>query len=771
MKKFLTGAGVFIAILLLLLAGGWLWLRSSGRALEGELQTAGLREPAEIWRDSLGVPHIWAGSVEDLLFAQGFVHAQDRLWQMEMMRRVAEGRLAEALGAQALESDKFLRTIGIWRAAAAADAALDSATRHLLDSYARGVNAAVAARRGALPPEFVALRIRPEPWTVRHILAIERIMAWDLSLYQSGLQLSSAVRRLGSDRARVLFPAEPDWGATILDPPAPAAVPAAAAALLDAFSITRASNSWVIGGRLTRSGKPILANDMHLSLRAPSLWHLMALHGGGLDVVGMTLPGAPFVVAGHNRAIAWGFTNAMVDDVDFFIERADTLNDNSYLTATGSERFRTVVDSIRVKGQDTAIEHVTRITRHGPIINAVEAGRAGTDLLAMRWIAHDSTRTMHGLRKLNAARNWSDFATAVADFDNPHQNVIYADTAGNFGYWMAGRVPIRGGGRRPPIMPVPGWTGEWDWTGELAIDLHPHVLNPPQGFIVTANNRQSRDSTAARITGEWMPPFRAMRIQELLTSGATFGAGDVQRQQMDLRDAHAARYRDRAVDAARAAGLDAAARQLAEWDLEARTDSRGAALYYLWLRELRRAAAADLYQDPAGGWFPDHTLRELLERRAALWGGAADGSLYARLAIAAARGADSIAAGRTWGEIHFMKAAHTLSSVAVLERAFDLDLGPVPAGGSPNTVNVSHYSERNLPFVGTYGASQRHVVDLADIDGDGGFILPTGQSGIPFSPHYRDQFDRYRSGGLWLIPLDRQAAEARTVQKLILRPQ
>jgi penicillin G amidase len=746
------------------LVAGVLYLRSAHPETAGRLEVAGLGADVEVWRDTLGVPHIWAGTENDLFFAQGYVHAQDRLWQMELLRRVAEGRLAEVLGADLLASDIFLRTVGIWRAAGDQEEVLDTAARQTLEAYAAGVNAAIDGWSGALPPELVALGIRPEPWTVRHSLAVEKIMAWDLALYGHAAEATRSAAHLDSATLRALHQDYPAYGPTIIEPPP---IPEAAAALLDGLSATRASNAWVIGGSRTISGKPILANDMHLALRAPSLWYLMALHGGRYDVAGMTLPGVPHVVAGHNRAIAWGFTNAMVDDADLFLERVDAADTTRYLVPGGSEAFQVIAEAFRVKGRDTVITERIRLTRHGPILPDVR-DPAGRDLIALRWAAHDPSRSFSAVPALNRAASRAEFEAAVAEFDNPHQNVVYADTAGNFGYVMGGRIPARPAGRRPPTLPVPGWTGAWDWAGYLDASEHPRSFNPPQGYVVTANNRQAAGPAADRISTEWELPFRAARIREMVLADGPFDAAAVHAMQLDVRDAFAARYRDHAVAAYAAAGLDSVAASLRGWDLAATADSRVAPLFYVWYETLRDRTRRALFDGP-GGALPRKSMNLVLDSGALFW--RPDGkALLDSLARVAARAAVDVAAGRSWGDLHTALAEHPLARAELLDRFLHLNVGPAPAGGSPTTVNVSHYAGARFPVVGAYGPSQRHVVDMADVDGAGGFILPTGQSGLPFSDHYADQWPRWLNGGLWRIPLGRAAAEARAVQRLVLTP-
>ncbi|HUH13516.1 MAG TPA: penicillin acylase family protein, partial [Longimicrobiales bacterium] len=547
MRTALRVLGITLAVAALGVAALALYVRSALPPERGTIVLAGLSEPAEVWRDSLGVPHIWAEGAHDLMVAQGYVHAQDRLWQMELLRRAAEGRLAELFGPALVPSDRFLRTLGLWSAAGAAEATLEPGVRALLEAYAAGINAWIADTHGALPPELLLTRARPEPWTPRHSLAIEKIMAMDLSLYQTSLSATRAAARLGAEALPVLLPGYPSWGGTIVDGPALPAVPGPAAALVASGSIAHASNAWVIGGAHTASGRPILANDMHLALRAPSLWYLAALHaaradglpggeGRGLDVAGTTLPGVPFVITGHNRAVAWGFTNAMVDDVELFVERADPRDPSRYLVPGGAEPFRVRTDTIRVKGREAGVEHTIRSTRHGPVISDLEEGLGG-DVVALRWLAHDPASSVRALPAMNLAADADALVAAVDAFDNPHVNIVYADTAGAFGYVMAGRVPLRANGAPPPLLPVPGWSGEWDWTGELPFDRHPRTRSPARGYVVSANNRQAAGAVADRVTTFWADPFRALRISALVEAAIARGGVDaaaVHRMQLDV---------------------------------------------------------------------------------------------------------------------------------------------------------------------------------------------------------------------------------------------
>ena len=770
MRKIFIGVLVALALLIVIgLSAVW-YVRRIKPDYKANVAGAPVHRAVDVWRDSAGVPHVWAADLTDMLFAQGYIHAQERLWQMEMFRRVAEGRLSEIVGETMINTDKFLRTLGIWQAAGENLKRLRPAQKLMIDAYVAGVNHYLMTHDGPLPPEFVTLRIEPEPWTPQHSLAIEKIMSWDLANYESAAQVTNAVRRIGVEKARYLFPSDPTWGTTIIEAPEVPQVPAPAAMLLDALSVTRASNGWVIGGTRTRSGKPILANDMHLMLRQPGVWFLMALHSPNHDVVGMTLPGAPHVIAGHSKAVAWGFTNVMMDDVDLFTERVDPADSSRYLTPTGSEAFVTRKESLRVKGRDSTINFTVRSTRHGPVISDVEGRFRGTEILSMRWASLDTSNSFNALLAMNAARSAAEFLRALRDFNNPHQNVVYADTAGNFGYQMAGRVPVRGNRKLPPLLPVPGWTGDYDWQGYLPWEEHPAAHNPGNGYAVTANNRQVRTAVGDLISNDWDMPYRATRIRDMARANNPHDAMSVHRMQLDVMDLLAVKYKRHAAAAAQVTGREEAARLLEQWDGNATRDSKAAPYFYTWYETLRRLMSTNLYGRP--GFFPRDGLNAALDSGRVLWAGANGKALLDSLAGAAMIQADSAVRGRSWGDVHQVTALHILGEVAAIDRLFKLNVGPAAHQGSPTTVNVAQYNfSGGLPIRTSYGASERHVVDMADVDGSGGFILPTGQSGLPASPHYSDMFERWRNGGLWLIPLDRARAEARAVHKTQIRPQ
>ncbi|HUP89406.1 MAG TPA: penicillin acylase family protein [Longimicrobiales bacterium] len=731
---------VVIVLLLIIAVGAVLRIRNVSADYDKTIKTNAVQKNVEIWHDSAGVPHIWAQAETDLYFAQGFAHAQERLWQMELFRRVGEGRLSEILGESMIETDKFLRTVGIWRAAADNEMRLDVDSRRLLNAYVAGVNYWIDNHDGPLPPEFTILRLKPAHWTVRNSLAIEKIMAWDLAEYEGAASLTQAARKLGLEKAKYLEPSDPDWGLTIIE----------------AASIAHGSNGWVVGGSRTTSGKPILANDMHLSLRQPGVWYLMALHAPDLDVVGMSLPGVPNIVAGHNKAVAWGFTNVMMDDVDFFIERED-------------EPLQLFDESIKVKGKDQPIKFTVRVSKHGPIVSDVDKRLKGDEIIAMRWASNDTSNSLEAFPRFNRAHNAQEFLSFVPLFDNPHQNIVYADTAGHFGYQMGGRIPLRGERKKPPMLPVPGWTGEWDWNGYLSFAEQPHTHDPSSGYAVTANNRQVRSEVGDLISNDWDLPFRAMRIREMILAQPKHDAASVHTMQLDVKDLLAVRYQQHAVNAARAAAKNDIAQTLASWDGKAERGSKGAAYFYAWYETMRRLVGTNIYGTSSN--VSRDVMNTALDSGRILWLGDKGKGTLDSLSRVAMQKADSVARGKTWGDMHKVLVVHGMGEIAALNKVFNFNVGPEPHRGSPNTVNVAQYTAKDFPLTTSYGPSERHVVDMADVDGSGGFILPTGQSGYPKGKHYADMFARWRNGGLWLIPLDRKKAEARVVNRMMIRPE
>ncbi|MFN2165294.1 MAG: penicillin acylase family protein, partial [Anaerolineae bacterium] len=522
-----------------LLAGGtYLLFRRPLARTQGNIRLPGLQKEVEILRDRWGVPHIYAGNELDLWFAQGFVHAQDRLWQMDFQRRLVAGRLSEVMGQTTVPVDRWIRILSMRRVAERETALLGARCRSMLEAYAAGVNARIA--QGRLPVEFSLLRYRPEPWTVADTLAWGKYMAWALSVnWEAELLRANLIAHLGPELAAELERTIAGQAPTIVPPgilsqgrsPGQLALDRAEAARTFAGPGAQAglgSNSWVVAGSRTRSGAPLLANDMHLLLNMPAIWYENHLAGGDLNLTGVTFPGIPGVVAGHNGHVAWGFTNGFPDVQDLYVERLRTVDGETSAPRIQAlfegewEDVQVLHEEIRVKGGQTVLEEVL-VTRHGPIINALAPDLAGAcaeegavdSPLALRWTALEPDPSTHeALMDMIRARNCREFRQALRLWLGPVQNVTYADTEGNIGYSLAGRVPVRakGDGR----VPVPGWTGEYEWAGYIPFDELPHLYNPEQGYIVTANNRPVGDDYPYDLGSEFAVGDRAQRITELL---------------------------------------------------------------------------------------------------------------------------------------------------------------------------------------------------------------------------------------------------------------
>ncbi len=465
-KWILRILGGLLLLLVLAAIGGYFWLRGSLPQTNGAVTVQGISAPVEIVRDGDGVPHIFAATDADAFYALGYVHAQDRMWQMEMNRRIGSGRLSEILGDATLTIDKFQRTMGYARLVKSDYEAISAEARAALDAYAAGVNQWLGEAH-TLPPEFQLLGFKPAPWSPYDSLVWQKMMAWDLSGdYEQELLRAQLAAALGPERMRQLLPDYPAGGITILpqlDTDAAASLLAVGRQLeLDFARGGReaGSNNWVVAGSRTESGKPLLADDPHLATSIPSIWYLAELQGDTIHAIGATFPALPAVVIGHNEQVAWGVTNMGPDVQDLFVERINPDNPTEYEVAGDFVPITVVEELIAVKGEAEPVAWAARSTRHGPLISDVTD--TGTPL-ALKWTAlQPGDTTMDAFLGLNYAQNWADFTGSLEKFIAPSQNFVYADRAGNIGYYAPGQVPIRPAGDNG-MAPVPGWDGAHEW--------------------------------------------------------------------------------------------------------------------------------------------------------------------------------------------------------------------------------------------------------------------------------------------------------------------
>ncbi len=718
---------------------GFFWLSTSLPRTEGEIRLGGLTAPVKIVRDRRGVPRISAADQFDAAFALGFVHAQDRLWQMESMRHMGAGRLAEIVGRKGLRLDHFMRTVGIYRLAEAQYATLSAPVRRTLDAYARGVNAWIDGRRGALPIEFVFLGHRPEPWKPADSLVWAKIMGLKLSgNFRDELLRARLAEILDGEQIRQLWP--------------------------KASANGRASNAWAVAGGRTLSARPLLANDPHLGFSAPVTWYLADIESPGFSAAGATVPGLPFVVLGHNKNIAWGVTSTQSDLQDIFIERPDPNDSSRYLTPEGSEPFKIRREVIKIKGGGEEIIDI-RETRHGPVISAIRGLGLGKRILALSaTFLKPGDKTPEAFFKLNRAANWAEFVDAMKDFNAPQENFVYADAAGNIGFIAPGRVPVRKSGRGR--VPMPGWTGEADWTGYIPFDALPRTFNPTSGRIITANNRIIPPGYPYFITDDWAPGYRARRIENLIDGGrqspATTAAIQNDSLSLMVQDLKPLMLKGMTGAKAGKSGNEKVLAQLRAWDGEMDRNRPEPLIFAAWVRELGRA----VYADELKGLFPRYwdyraTFLVLVLSRETRWcddvGTAEKENCASRLALALDKALEDLA-GRfgadrgkwTWGAAHPARFRHPLfSAVPVLGSLTGLKIA---ADGGQFTLNrgAGHLSDPENPFEDIHGPGLRAIYDLSDL-GRSRFIIATGQSGNPLSPHYRDMLEDWRDGKYFVI--------------------
>jgi len=783
---------ILLAVVLLVLlagAGAWAWLERSLPKLDGTVAAHGLSAPARIVRDDEGVPHIFARSERDGWFAMGYAHAQDRLWQMEFQRRVAEGRLAEFLGERAYPVDLLMRTLGIERMAGQIVEHLDVDTRANLQAYADGVNAFLAAKP-VLPIGFQVFRITPERWKPADTMGWLLVMAWDLSgNWRLELARLRFAAKLGPERAAEFLPPYPGDH----PPPLPdlkslyASIAPQANALLARWpepSQSIGSNSWVVSGDHSQTGKPLLANDPHLDLQAPSIWYLAHISTPAGNVVGGTLPGVPFVVLGRNDHLAWTMTTTNSDTQDLFVERVVPGDPSRYVTPGGTAKFQVRDEVIRVGSEERHVR--IRSTRHGPVISdavaaAADAAPAG-HVIALSWAAltEENAVARAGLR-MNRARNEAELVDALRDFTAPHMNVVFADRDGHIGFVAAARVPVRRADNEAMgRVPVPGWDAKYDWQGFLPFEEMPRVLDPASGEIVTANDKITPPGYKPFLSFDWFPPYRSDRIRELLARKPRHSMASFEAIQADTVSRLARDMLPVAL-AAKPATDEGRALQalLAGWNADMRADEKAPLAFAAWYRELTRL----VYSDELGSLFEESwDLRATFmiavmkdENGEGRWCDDVAtpqhetcGDMAARAFDRAARELQRRFGGvERWGEVH--RAAgdqRPFGFVPYVKRLFNIT---PETPGDTYSVDVGHYVIRNeaRPFANVHAPSLRAVYDLSDLDRSL-FIQSTGESGNFLSPWYANFAERWAKVRYITIPT--QPAAIKAVHTLTLEP-
>lgn len=774
---------------LVLVSAGWFYwsAKSSLPQLDGSMRVKGLGAPVSVLRDEHGVPHITADTVEDLLFAQGFVTAQDRLWQMDMARRFARGELAEVLGPEFAEIDKRQRTLQLNIAVQNSIKLLSERDARYLKAYAAGVNAEIEQQRQHLPIEFRLLRYSPRQWTVEDSFYIATNMIQDLNgVWQREWRREKVFARLSPQDRADLYP-NSSWR----DRPPMTDLPVDAdqqkstkldlqpaqdydSSIASSFasdlqseceSCWPGSNNWVVSGAHTKSGKPLLSNDMHLQHSIPDVWYEVHLQNGDYDVAGVSLPGIPFVIVGHNARIAWGFTNLGPDVMDLFTEEFNQARE--YLTPAGWERPERHREVIKVKGgPDQTIELLT--TRHGPVISSILPGESRQ--IALRWTLYDGVRFR--FYEIGTAQNWEQFRKAFSEFDAPSQNVVYADVDGHIGYQATGKIPIRKSG--DGMVPEPGADGSHDWIGYVPFDQLPSVFDPPSGILATANGRITPDGYPFMLSTEWGSPYRTERIYKVLRNSTQLTPAEMLSLQMDVYSQFDKLCADSfvyAVDHAEKARPRAkqAADLMRGWDGKVTVDAVAPTLVTRSRAELMR-----LLLEPKLGslwkqyqWFNSSVaLEKMLISKPQRWVPQGYKDFDAVLAAAVEAAVDSPDAPRRlsswrWGKVSKIDLKHPL-------------FGAVPGldqwTGTGN-MELSGDGSYTVKAAGkNFGASERMTVDLSDFDRSTLNIV-VGQSGQILSPYYMDQFTAWYKGTTFALAFNPDKVRANTHHQLTLEPE
>lgn len=794
--KWLIGLATGLVAAALLVSGaGYLWLLTSLPAQQQEVTLAGLSAPVDIVRDENWIPHIFARTEEDAAFALGYVHAEDRLWQMETIRRLGSGRLSELFGSSLLATDRHMRTLGLYELAKIQAAQASEPVKRLLEAYAAGVNGWLGNRRGALPPEFVALSLEPEPWDVADSVVWGPLMAWRLGTNRHDELLRARLtHQLTARQIAELWPHGEDGLATLaphVDLNKKLSLQRLLAAGDPVPAGEGASNAWAVAGWKTVSGKPLLANDPHLPFSSPGTWYLARIVTPEHEVSGATTAGVPFVILGHNRHIAWGMTTASADVEDYYVEAVNPSDPSRYRVPGGDwEQFKTRKEIIRVRGSD-GVEVAVRVSRHGPVISDAMAGDVplpqninskhhGDRVLALAaGYLRDDSRTADAIYALNRARSWDDFVAALASYDITPQNIFYADIAGNIGFVTPGRVPIRRSGRG--LMPTAGWTGDSDWNGFVPYHELPRILNPPEGTLVNANNKIVPNSYPWFISADWEEPYRAQRIADLLATEALVNADAMSAMQHDSLSLMAQHLLPKML--ARLphdVPLPGPAHRLASWSGEMDRHRPEPLLFEAWIREFNRAVYADELAEAfvwywshrplfvgfvlqEGEIWCDNVLTEVQETCVDILAS----SLNA--AVQFLENHAGPAEGWNWGDVHQAQQKHVFFDRVPLASWFANR--HIAADGGAYTLNrvANVLASAHQPFAGVHGAGYRAVYDLADLPASRFMIVP-GQSGNPISSFYDHLLEAWRDGKWIQMESDQERLRRYAKARLLLLP-
>ena len=803
MKIFKTILISLLTLILIVVIAGFILITSIKRSAlpkyEGELSVSGLTNEVTVYRDERGMPHIYAENEHDLYFATGYVMAQERLWFMDLIRRITTGRLSEVLGEKMTESDKFLRCLEMTAKSKLVLSNEDPVIISYLQSYADGVNTYINNAGKKLPPEFRILGYKPEPWKLEDIANIIGYMGWDLAKDNISEEIFyyKMVQKLGIEKATQLIP---DWNAvnSVVFPDfklndtllREAQTFISSMDKLKALGVVSfsGSNNWAVAGKRTGTGKPILSNDMHLEFHAPGIWFQMhQVIPGKLNVTGVAVPGQPFIVCGHNEKIAWGMTNLMVDDVDLFAEKINPENGDQYYFNSEWKNMVVKKEIINIKGgkKDSVL---IRYTHRGPIISGYRNIQDAS--LSMRWSGYDYSDELRAVCLLNRASNWEDFRSAISTFRSVSQNIIYADADGNIGLNTGGGIPIRKGNG---AFVRNGETEESDWKGYIPFEQLPYSYNPEKGYVSSANNKTVIEGYPYYISSAFALPYRINRIRQMLDEKEVFTIEDFKRMITDQHSDYAAlltpfilKLNDKRseLSSAEESALDT----LKSWDYDMNADLVAPSIFEFFRISFIKNLLADELQDLFDQYLAvsndkeydvikDYYIYRILKTGPDNWVDDINTPKKETLddiilksfkdcvaSITAQCGENQ--SGWKWGDIHTIRIEHPMGTVKILDKIFHLNSDIYRIGGSDHT--VSPYSFRP-GFSVFHGASERHIFNTANWD-ESLTVIPTGNSGIPASEFYLSQTKTYIEKGFYKDAFSDEAVKKAAKYTLKLKP-
>ncbi len=793
-KKILTAVSVFLLLAVISIA---FFINSFSKKglpdYNANILIPALKQKVTIHRDKYAVPHIYAENEHDLYVATGYVMAQDRMWQMDLIRRVSQGRLSEIFGEKMVKADTLFRTIGIPQKSKKVLGKVSDELMGYLAAYAKGVNYYIQEHKDNFPLEFNILKYTPEAWEPIHTINLIGYMAWDLAGgWDTEIVISNLENKLGRDLIKEITPEFDNYSSIF-----PKFV---ATELVDKLyqdfvltnehishlgvQVLKASNNWAVAGSKSTTGKPVLANDMHLGLNAPGIW--LQIHQnikGKLNVTGVALPGAPFIICGHNDNIAWGMTNVMVDNLDFFVEKINPDNPGEYMYDGEWKKIRVRKETIKIK-DGTTKEIEIRYTENGPIVSELKKDIKGMAISA-RWQGFEYSNEMQGIYQLNKAENFEDFKKAASEFISVSQNIVYADIKGNIGLVCAAGLPIRPSNDGAKVQP--GWTSENAWQGVVPFEKLPLSYNPEKGFVSSANYNTAKNFPYYINRWGFCEPYRLERINEILESKDKFSIEDIKKMQVDMKSKLCELLvSGLVIEVEKKSSLTELEKKaiaiLKAWDFSMDAKSSAAAIFETFNlcfveNSFKDQMGDDLYQ----GYIKNkHAVAFAVEQ---LWGtdsrwfdNIKTGKRETFTDIVQVSFSDSIAKlekqfGSSldtwqWGKLHTFTLKHPLGSVKILNKIFRLNRGVYELGGSIHTIPQYAYDLRE-PFKVDHGPSQRHVYDLSSFDNSFS-VIPTGNSGIPASKHYCDQTDLYVNGKFHADYWSRSKVEANAKYTMVM---